>query len=169
MTASRAIAQERRMKRTAAKDIKVLISRSSEEVNSGVKLVTATGEVLGLIQGHVIKVNEHVHSIAAAAKEQSTGLSEVNTAVNQMDQMTQQNAAMVEEATASTSRLADEAFNLARLISRFKLDGSVSAPRVAMQGSKAVASPARALTRKLGGAFGGRAAASAVAEEWEEF
>lgn len=153
----------------AAKDIKALISRSSDEVSSGVKLVTATGDALDLIQGHVIKVNEHVHSIAKAAKEQSTGLSEVNTAVNQMDQMTQQNAAMVEESTASTSRLADEASNLARLIARFKLDSSVSVPRVAAQDSKAVASPARALTRKLTGAFGGRASTAAVAEEWEAF
>ncbi|WP_234886625.1 methyl-accepting chemotaxis protein, partial [Sinorhizobium saheli] len=93
----------------AAKDIKALISRSGDEVNSGVKLVTATGAALTLIEGHVVKINEHVHSIATAAREQSTGLSEVSTAVNQMDQVTQQNAAMVEESTAATSRLADEA------------------------------------------------------------
>ncbi|MQW96244.1 methyl-accepting chemotaxis protein, partial [Sinorhizobium fredii] len=100
----------------AAKDIKALISRSGEEVGAGVKLVTATGAALTLIEGHVLKVNEHVHSIATAAREQSTGLSEVSTAVNQMDQVTQQNAAMVEESTAATNRLADEAANLARLI-----------------------------------------------------
>ncbi len=154
---------------TAAKDIKALINRSGEEVDTGVKLVTATGDALGLIQGHVIKVNEHVHSIATAAREQSTGLSEVSTAVNQMDQTTQQNAAMVEESTAATNRLADEAVNLAQLIARFKMDGQVSAPRATRQDSKPVASPARALTQKLAGAFGGRTAAAAATKEWEEF
>ncbi|MCF3642743.1 methyl-accepting chemotaxis protein [Rhizobium sp. TRM95111] len=153
----------------AAKDIKALINRSGEEVNSGVRLVTATGEALSQIQGHVVKINEHVHSIATAAKEQSTGLSEVNTAVNQMDQMTQQNAAMVEESTASTNRLADEAANLARLIARFRLDGSASAPRAASTETRPVASPARALGTKLAKSFGGGNAATAVAEHWEEF
>lgn len=153
----------------AAKDIKGLINRSGEEVTSGVRLVTATGEALGLIQGHVVKINEHVHSIATAAKEQSAGLSEVSTAVNHMDQVTQQNAAMVEESTAATNRLADEAATLARLIARFKLDGHGAAPRAVDYDSKPVASPARALSRKLAGAFGGRGAAAAVASEWDEF
>ncbi|MBX5183416.1 HAMP domain-containing protein [Rhizobium sp. NZLR5] len=107
----------------AAKDIKELITRSSQEVQTGVKLVTATGDALSLIQNQVTKINDHVHSIAIAAREQTTGLSEVNTAVNQMDQVTQQNAAMVEEATASTSRLAEEVLSLSRLISRFKVEG----------------------------------------------
>ncbi|MBB2830658.1 UNVERIFIED_ORG: methyl-accepting chemotaxis protein [Rhizobium esperanzae] len=105
----------------AAKDIKDLITRSGGEVQTGVRLVTATGEALNLIQGQVSRINEHVQSIAIAAKEQTTGLSEVNTAINQMDQVTQQNAAMVEEATASTDRLAEEVVSLSRLISRFKV------------------------------------------------
>ncbi|CAN7621542.1 methyl-accepting chemotaxis protein [Pararhizobium sp. LjRoot238] len=154
----------------AAKDIKALISRSSGEVQSGVKLVTATGEALTLIQGHVVKINEHVHSIATAAKEQSTGLSEVSTAVNEMDQVTQQNAAMVEESTAATNRLAEEASSLARLITRFRLDGAASAPRAIGHGSRHVTSPARALGQKLAGAFGsGRAATVAAVKEWEDF
>jgi len=151
----------------AAKDIKALISRSGEQVNSGVKLVTATGEALELIASHVVKINEHVHSITTAAKEQSTGLSEVSTAVNQMDQVTQQNAAMVEESTAATNRLADEAANLARLIARFTLEAGAG-PHVAGRDSRPAASPARALTRKLAGAFGGRTATAAKAD-WEEF
>ncbi|MDC7745641.1 methyl-accepting chemotaxis protein [Rhizobium binxianense] len=154
----------------AAKDIKALINRSSDEVHSGVKLVTATGEALGNIQDHVIKIDEHVRSIATAAREQSTGLSEVSTAVNQMDQVTQQNAAMVEESTAATNRLAEEAANLARLIARFKLDAAQMAPRSVTPQSKPVASPARTLGQKLAGAFGGRAAtATAAAASWEEF
>ncbi|PDS76260.1 methyl-accepting chemotaxis protein [Rhizobium sp. L43] len=154
----------------AAKDIKVLINRSSDEVHSGVKLVTATGEALGNIQDHVVKIDEHVRSIATAAREQSTGLSEVSTAVNQMDQVTQQNAAMVEESTAATNRLAEEATNLARLIARFKLDAAQMAPRAVTPQSKPVASPARTFGQKLAGAFGGRAAtATAAAASWEEF
>ncbi|ANM14951.1 MULTISPECIES: methyl-accepting chemotaxis protein [unclassified Rhizobium] len=154
----------------AAKDIKVLINRSSGEVQSGVKLVTATGEALGHIQDQVVKIDEHVRSIATAAREQSTGLSEVSTAVNQMDQVTQQNAAMVEESTAATNRLAEEAANLARLIVRFKLDAAQAAPRAASPQSRPVASPARTLGQKLAGAFGDRTAtATAAAASWEEF
>ncbi|MCZ7450793.1 methyl-accepting chemotaxis protein [Agrobacterium rhizogenes] len=150
----------------AAKDIKGLISRSGDEVHSGVKLVTETGKALGLIQGHVVKINEHVHSIATAAKEQSTGLHEVSTAVNQMDHVTQQNAAMVEESTAATNRLADEAASLARLIARFKLD-TRSAPQAASRTSKPTASPARALANRLAGAFGSRGGQAQT--EWSEF
>jgi methyl-accepting chemotaxis protein len=146
----------------AAKEIKTLISRSGDEVQSGVKLVTATGEALGQIQNHVVKINEHVHSIATAAREQSTGLSEVNTAVNHMDQMTQQNAAMVEESTASSNRLADEASNLARLITRFKLDDTAPALRAASLDATPVLSPARALGGRLTKAFGGRTAVAAA-------
>ncbi len=80
----------------AAKEIKELIRNSSTEVNNGVKLVSETGEALKTIQENIVAVNEHMQSIASSAREQSTGLSEVNMAVNQMDQMTQQNAAMVE-------------------------------------------------------------------------
>ncbi|MDF0696409.1 methyl-accepting chemotaxis protein [Rhizobium sp. MC63] len=130
----------------AAKDIKDLITRSGSEVQTGVRLVTATGEALNLIQGQVSKINEHVQSIATAAREQTTGLSEVNTAINQMDQVTQQNAAMVEEATASTNRLADEVVSLSRLISRFKVQAG-GRPAISFAGPTshtAPASPARA-------------------------
>jgi methyl-accepting chemotaxis protein len=106
----------------AAKDIKSLITKSGEEVGIGVKLVTATGQALSSIRDHVIQINQSVHLIAGAAKEQSYKLQEVNTAVGQMDQFTQRNAAMVEETTASTNRLADDAVNLSRLISHFRID-----------------------------------------------
>ena len=119
----------------AAKDIKNLIHRSSEEVNSGVRLVTATGDALSHIEGHVMSINNLVHSIAEASREQSTGLAEVNTAVNQMDQVTQKNAAMVEESTAGTNRLDDEVNTLAQLISRFRLDKDMSSTRAAVRKS----------------------------------
>jgi methyl-accepting chemotaxis protein len=150
---------------TAAKDIKTLINRSGDEVRSGVDLVSRTGEALRQIEGRVIKINEHVNSIATAAREQSTGLSEVNVAVNQMDQTTQQNAAMVEESTAATNRLAEEAKNLSVLVARFKTTESVSGPRHVAPAAQPVASPARGLGRKLATAYGSAAAAA----DWQEF
>ena len=112
----------------AAKEIKELIRNSTDEVNNGVKLVSETGEALKTIQENIIAVNEHMQSIASSAREQSTGLSEVNTAVNQMDQMTQQNAAMVEETTAASASLAQEAEQLRHLISGFVLPQAKQRP-----------------------------------------
>ncbi|WP_137153447.1 methyl-accepting chemotaxis protein [Rhizobium sp. FKL33] len=105
----------------AAKDIKALIGKSGTEVTEGVRLVTATGNVLTAIRQHVGEVNLHVKEISSGAQDQSYKLQEINDAVNQLDQVTQRNAAMAEETTASTSRLADDANQLARLISRFKV------------------------------------------------
>ncbi|THD61035.1 methyl-accepting chemotaxis protein [Phenylobacterium sp.] len=105
----------------AAKEIKALISASSQQVDRGVNLVGETGKVLERIVAQVTQINGVVTEIAASAEEQSTGLQQVNTAVNQMDQVTQQNAAMVEEATAASHALTSEADTLARLIARFEL------------------------------------------------
>lgn len=105
----------------AAKEIKGLISASAGEVKAGVSLVKETGEALVEIETLVHKVTEHVASIATSSKEQATGLQEVNTAVNSMDQMTQQNAAMVEETTAASHTLAQESSELKSLVQRFKL------------------------------------------------
>jgi len=73
------------------------------------------------IEALVNKVNDHVNSIATAAREQATGLQEINTSVNHMDQMTQQNAAMVEETTAAIHRLATEAVEMDRQLGNFTL------------------------------------------------
>ncbi|NKL09463.1 methyl-accepting chemotaxis protein [Rhizobium leguminosarum] len=107
----------------AAKEIKELISRSATEVQGGVALVRSTGEALLEIEALVNQVNDHVASIATAAREQSTGLNEINGSVNHMDQMTQQNAAMVEETTAASRTLADESTQLKTLLSNFRLRG----------------------------------------------
>ncbi|MBY5327157.1 methyl-accepting chemotaxis protein [Rhizobium leguminosarum] len=107
----------------AAKEIKELISRSATEVEGGVALVRSTGEALLEIEALVNQVNDHVASIATAAREQSTGLNEINGSVNHMDQMTQQNAAMVEETTAASRTLADESTQLKTLLSNFRLRG----------------------------------------------
>jgi methyl-accepting chemotaxis protein len=104
----------------AAKEIKSLISASGQQVDIGVRLVNETGNFLKRIVEQVAKLNGLISEIAASAQEQSTGLSQVNTAVNQMDQVTQQNAAMVEQSTAASHNLASEAEELTRLISQFK-------------------------------------------------
>ena len=106
----------------AAKEIKTLIGASASEVENGVSLVRATGDALLEIERLVLRVNDHVESIATAAREQSTALAEINTSVNHMDQMTQKNAAMVEETTAASETLADESRQLQNLLARFKLE-----------------------------------------------
>ncbi len=154
---------------SAAKDIKALISKSGNEVATGVKLVQATGAALGEIETRVLNINDHIHSIATAAREQSTGLGEVSTAVNQMDQVTQRNAAMVEEANAATHKLSAEANGLSALIAYFKVDREPArAITPAKETSRPVASPARRMMGTVAHAFGGGSAAAARSD-WEEF
>ena len=159
---------------SAAKDIKGLIGKSGEEVAGGVKLVQKTGEALSEIETRVSRINDHIHSIAVASREQATGLAEVNTAVNQMDQVTQQNAAMVEESSAATSKLSSEADALYRLVAHFRIDeegGRSMHPAPVVAAHRPQPSPARKLTAALGRAFGdgGASAATANAADWEEF
>ncbi|MET0747220.1 MAG: methyl-accepting chemotaxis protein, partial [Rhizobium sp.] len=158
---------------TAAKDIKALITKSGGEVQAGVRLVQETGEALSEIETRVLAINDHIHSIATSAREQSTGLQEVNIAINQMDQVTQQNAAMVEETSAATHKLTGEADSLVRLVSGFKVTGARNAPVVArVESHRPVQSPARKMmgtvARAMSGSRGG-AAAQAASQEWEEF
>ncbi len=110
----------------AAKEIKALIRTSATEVEGGVALVSETGEALRTIQNFVGTINQHMDAIAVSSKEQSVGLAEVNTAVNDMDQVTQKNAAMVEETNAASATLASESSRLRDLISRFKLPSNVA-------------------------------------------
>jgi methyl-accepting chemotaxis protein len=168
----------------AAKEIKGLISNSTNEVESGVKLVRDTGEALKTIEQYIVTINQHMDAIATSAREQSTGLGEVNTAVNQMDQVTQQNAAMVEETNAAGSTLATEATRLRELISQFNLGGNDArmsnglAPRAtasvrntpvpAQRDHRPIESPARKMAANVARAFGGTSAAAAK-DSWEEF
>ncbi|TCL92353.1 methyl-accepting chemotaxis protein [Rhizobium sp. PP-WC-2G-219] len=153
----------------AAKEIKDLIRNSSQEVQSGVRLVSETGQALKTIEGYIVTVNQHMDAIATSAREQSVGLAEVNTAVNQMDQVTQQNAAMVAESNAASATLATEAQRLRELISQFQLGGALRQTAAAMAASPAhrpVASPAKRLAGKVAKAFSGNAA---IKETWEDF
>ncbi|MGV1914573.1 methyl-accepting chemotaxis protein [uncultured Agrobacterium sp.] len=152
---------------SAAKDIKGLISTSNNQVQEGVELVGETGRALETIVSEVQEINRHVMAIVEAAQEQSSGLQQINTAVNQMDQDTQKNAAMVEETTAASHGLAREASSLNQLLGQFKLSDTFEAPvRPATSAERPAASPARALGRKIATAFGGNAA---VKQDWEEF
>ncbi|MBX5160662.1 MULTISPECIES: HAMP domain-containing methyl-accepting chemotaxis protein [unclassified Rhizobium] len=114
----------------AAKEIKGFIQKSSTDVKNGVKLVLETGTSLKSIGEYVVQINQLMDAIATSAREQSTGLAEINTAVNHMDQATQQNAAMVEQSTAAAASLSSEAGRLRDLVSQFQLDGDKNAAGV---------------------------------------
>ena len=105
----------------AAKDVKARISVSAEQVEAGVALVNETGKALGRIVTRIAEINQLINDIAVSAENQSTGLQQVNLAVGQMDMVTQQNAAMVEEATAAARSLAGEADELSRQMARFSI------------------------------------------------
>jgi methyl-accepting chemotaxis protein len=112
---------------SAAREIKQLIQKSETEVTSGVALVRSTGEALGEIADFVSHIGDHMSSIATASREQAAGIHQITTAMSQMDQMTQQNAAMVEDNTDLALGVAEGAANLSALINRFKT--AEAAPR----------------------------------------
>jgi methyl-accepting chemotaxis protein len=122
----------------AAKEIKTLIGDSVDKVAAGTKLVDAAGQTMEEIVGSVKKVSDLIAEIAAASAEQSSGIGQVNTAVTQMDQVVQQNASLVEEATAATESMKEQAAALLQLVSRFKLGGG--------EGGEGEAAPLRAAT-----------------------
>ena len=112
----------------AAREIKTLISTSSQQVKLGVALVGDTGQSLLRIVEQVGQIDQAVGEIAASAAEQATGLAQVNAAMGQMDQVTQQNAAMVEQSTAASRSLAQEAETLATLSASFRCASSTPEP-----------------------------------------
>ena len=150
----------------AAKEIKALISASGQQVEQGVNLVGQTGRVLERIVEQVSEINGIVSEIAASTKEQAIGLDQVNTAVNQMDQVTQQNAAMVEETTAASHSLAEQTEQLSRLISRFDVGRPAPVSRPAAR-SKSSAAPRSVPALKTVGRGG--AARKPETQDWQEF
>lgn len=106
----------------AANDVKKLITSSAQQVENGVRLVGQAGETLDHIVERVSEITKLVRNIAGSVEEESLVLVQVNTAVGEMDQMTQQNAAMVEQSTASARNLAGEAESLAKLVGNFQID-----------------------------------------------
>jgi Methyl-accepting chemotaxis protein len=104
----------------AAKQIKTLITGSTDQVETGVGLVGRAGETLTMIIERVGNIDRLVGGIANGAREQSSGLNEINVGVSQLDQVTQQNAAMVEEVTAASVTLKNESLSLSQVVSRFR-------------------------------------------------
>jgi methyl-accepting chemotaxis protein len=162
---------------TAAKEIKALINASAAQVKDGVELVGEAGQTLQKIAQQVMQINGLIRQISASASEQASGLKEVNSAINQMDQVTQQNAAMVEETTAASMALRSESDTLRGLVARFQVSGA-STPGSALRATAATMRTAAAqprtgakapsyspAPRKVAAAGG----ASASADNWEEF
>jgi methyl-accepting chemotaxis protein len=126
---------------SAAKEIKSLIEESVGRVDEGSRLVTRSGETLEQIIGAVKKVSDVVAEIAAASREQSTGIDQVSRTVTQMDEMTQQNAALVEQAAAASQSMTERARRLSQAVERYRIGGEVQrAPGVGATGESAAGS-----------------------------
>jgi methyl-accepting chemotaxis protein len=167
---------------TAAKEIKVLIDDSVEKVDGGSAVVDEAGQTMGLIVTSVQQVADIMAEITSASNEQSLGIEQVNEAISQMDEMTQQNAALVEQAAAAAQSMQDEAATLSASVSVFKLSGgpAVAAPRPAAKAAPAKAAAPRLTAARAAAKPAAKPAAKAAArpaakpkEEldggWEEF
>jgi methyl-accepting chemotaxis protein len=180
----------------AAKEIKTLIGDSVEKIGRGSKLVGQAGVTMEEVVDSVKRVTDIMSDIAAASAEQSAGIEQVNLSIIEMDGMTQQNAALVEQAAASFQSLQDQAAELQRVVSIFKLAAGEEAPAAEPAASAAtavatravVARPARPQLKKPAakarpaaaaeangapaadkGATSKKVAAAAVSDDWEEF
>ena len=129
----------------AAREIKTLIGDSVDKVDAGTRLVDAAGKTMGEIVDAVEMVTDLIGEIAASSQEQSSGIKQVNTAMTQMDQVVQQNASLVEEATAATEAMKDQAGALLQLVSRFKL-GAEEAAVANLQATPGSAAQRRPMT-----------------------
>jgi len=160
---------------TAAKEIKGLIQDSVRKVGDGSALVTQSGQTLEQIVASVKKVSDIIAEIAAASREQSSGIEQVNKAVMQMDEMTQQNAALVEQATAASQAMAEGAGELNRMMERFTLPGAPApAAAAGAPATPAAAAPVerRGTTRPWSGTSKDaveRPAAKAAGGDWQDF
>ncbi|MFZ4606744.1 MAG: methyl-accepting chemotaxis protein [Caulobacter sp.] len=162
----------------AAKEIKTLVGTSSTQVGAGVQLVGEAGDALGRISAQVAAIDSLVGDITASAQEQASGLAQVNTAVNHMDQVVQQNAAMVEQAAAATDSLRTDSDSLTRMVARFRLpDGAAPpAPRAAnpVHAARAkletfIRPPARPARAAASGGASSNAAVAVADDGWAEF
>ena len=155
---------------TAAKEIKELIKDSGEKVQEGSDLVNQSGETLEEIVTAVKKVNDIVAEISTASDEQATGLDEINKAIGEMDEMTQQNAALVEEAAAASESMGNQADNLDELISFF--DTGVQADRShksSVQAPRAPASRKKVSAQKKPTSEKREKSGNGEGQDWSEF
>jgi methyl-accepting chemotaxis protein len=178
----------------AAKEIKELISASVANVEEGSRLVNDAGQTMGDIVSSIQRVTDIMGEITSASQEQTMGIEQINMAIAQMDEVTQQNAALVEEAAAASQSMQEQASNLASVVGFFKtgqVTAAIAAPAAAARPKYAavaapvrkplqVAKPARAAkaapvmaaasaTSASAGASKRVVAAQGAADEWEEF
>jgi methyl-accepting chemotaxis protein len=156
----------------AAKDIKELISDSVSKIENGNVLVNQSGETMEKVVTSIKRVNDIMSEIAAASSEQATGIDEVGKAITQMDEVTQQNAALVEEAAAAAESLQSQAVQLTERVASFKMDDSQQGHQQTIASSKALSSPvprARKLKQRAPVAQKKIKAASPQEDEWESF
>jgi len=164
----------------AAKEIKLLIDDSVSKVDAGAKLVDNAGATMDEIVASVRRVTDIMGEISSASQEQTSGIEQINMAVTQMDQVTQQNASLVEEAAAAAESLQDQAAKLAQLVSVFKLDANSAPPTVVAplaavrKTGTRLAAPALPVARtpapsRAGVARNTRPATTGDAQDWETF
>jgi len=174
----------------AAKEIKGLISASAERVEHGTALVDRAGETMTEIVSSIARVTDIMGEISAASTEQSSGVGQIGDAIAQMDQATQQNAALVEESAAAAESLKDQAHQLVQVVSVFKLEGrpsddfrvaptSFAAPGPAARPAPSLRRPAPAAAKDVRVAPAKRAAAAPApahaealalaGDDWESF
>jgi methyl-accepting chemotaxis protein len=149
----------------AAKEIKTLIGDSVEKVENGSRLVQQAGSTMVEIVASVQRVTNIMSEITVASNEQEAGIDQINRAMSEMDTVTQQNAALVEEAAAAAGSLHDQADALAQVVSVFKVDAKAGLKLVASHPAVA-ATPRAASIRAVQKVANGRAA---VPDEWEQF
>jgi len=147
----------------AAKEIKTLIGDSTQAVNAGSKLVGEAGATMHEIVESVRRVTDIMGEITSASAEQTAGIEQINEAVAQMDQVTQQNAALVEEAAAASASMQEQAAMLAEAVSIFRLDAHTATQPAAAPRRASLAAPAAVAPAPR------KPAAKPTTREWEEF
>ena len=155
----------------AAKEIKTLIGDSVEKVDAGSRLVDQAGATMQEIVESIRRVTDIMGEIATASAEQTSGIEQINTAITEMDDVTQQNAALVEQAASAAQSLQDQALNLSRLVDVFQLNDTASARRSAPVRPASLPKPATSFSKTQAIATSRKPvlAASGKSGDWEEF
>jgi methyl-accepting chemotaxis protein len=164
---------------TAAKEIKDLITESVRRIDTGSKLVEDAGRTMTEIVQAAVRTTDIMSEIAAASEEQSTGIGQVNTAITRMDEVTQQNAALVEQASAAAQSLAQQAEGLRDAVSVFSVDDheashatvqSLERPRTVARNASSIAKTTSSQKLVRAERTGGNTAlADSGADDWQTF
>ena len=161
----------------AAKEIKALIGDSTQAVDAGSKLVGGAGATMQEIVDSVRRVTDIMSEITAASAEQTAGIEQINEAVTQMDQVTQQNAALVEEAAAASASMQEQAGKLAEAVSVFRIDAQGMSPKAGVPALPAAPlprpmpakAPAKAAAKQVPVSARKEPSVAGAAGDWEEF